>query len=247
MCNAAKHQPVANAASARRTRPVIPLAKVASGQKKPWTTRRWRAAALQKWLGTRHPSRRSFSAICRSEIQISPGIRWSAVSANSSGFVGRSSRTFLKIGSLFLSTFGAPAVDGAWVELSEGESLTGGAGWSVKVFGIGTGDSATLQVSKARTYVAKAGTCKIVLVPVKLRVAHVAVFDRDRLLGRGYQLKRCRLQRMVTRTFIVASVGHFLHPIVRLVQTRLTKFLTFPWPATRAMPCTKTSAYGRWT
>jgi hypothetical protein len=86
-----------------------------------------------------------------------------------------------------LYRFGAPAIAGASVDFSEGESLLGGAGWSLKVFGIGTGHTATLQVSKARTYSAKAGTCKVVLVPVKLRVARVAILDRGRLVGRGYE------------------------------------------------------------
>jgi hypothetical protein len=86
-----------------------------------------------------------------------------------------------------LYQFAAPPVRGASVEFGEGESLTEGAGWSVRVFGIGAGNTATLQVSRARTYTAENGNCKIVLVPVKLQVAHIAVYDNNRLIGRGYE------------------------------------------------------------
>lgn len=84
-----------------------------------------------------------------------------------------------------LYRFGAPSVDGSTVEYSEGESLLQGGGWSLKVFGIGTGDTTSLQVSKARTFVATARTCKLVFIPIRLRVVRVAVYDGDRLVGRG--------------------------------------------------------------
>lgn len=85
-----------------------------------------------------------------------------------------------------LYRFGAPAVPGALVEYSEGESLLGG-GWSLKVFGIGSADTTSLQVSKSKTFVANAGTCKLVYVPVLMRVTRMAVYDGDRLLGRGVE------------------------------------------------------------
>lgn len=84
-----------------------------------------------------------------------------------------------------LYRFGAPRVEGATVEYSEGGSLVGSGGWTVKVFGIGTGDTTSVQVNKSRTFVAGAGTCKLVFIPIKLRVATVAVYDRNRLVGRG--------------------------------------------------------------
>jgi len=84
-----------------------------------------------------------------------------------------------------LYRFGAPAVKGASVEYSEGESTAKSGGWIVKVFGVGSGDTTTLQVNKSKTFVANDGTCKIVSVPVKLRVARIAVYDSARLIGRG--------------------------------------------------------------
>jgi hypothetical protein len=85
-----------------------------------------------------------------------------------------------------LYRFGAPPVKGAKVEYSEGEHVAKSAGWLVKVFGVGSGDTTTLQVNKSKTFVAESGSCKIVLVPVKLRVARIAVYDNNRLIGRGY-------------------------------------------------------------
>lgn len=84
-----------------------------------------------------------------------------------------------------LYRFGAPHVDGAFVEYSEGESSAEGSGWNLKVFGIGTGDTTTLVVNKSRTFVAKSGACKLVFVPVKLRVATIAVEERGRPVKRG--------------------------------------------------------------
>lgn len=84
-----------------------------------------------------------------------------------------------------LYRFGAPAVEGASVEYSEGASIVDSGGWNLKVFGIGTGDTTSLLVAKSRTFVATADTCKLVFIPIKLRVARVRVYDHDRLVGRG--------------------------------------------------------------
>lgn len=86
-----------------------------------------------------------------------------------------------------LYRFGAPPVPGSAVEYSEGESLTGGGGWKVKVFGVGSADTTSLQVSKSRTFVATAAKCKLVYVPVMMRVTRIAVYDHDRLVGRGVE------------------------------------------------------------
>jgi hypothetical protein len=86
-----------------------------------------------------------------------------------------------------LYRFGAPPVPGASVEYAEGGSLLGGAGYDVKVLGVGTGHATTIQLSGTRTFVAKEGSCKEVYVPVKLRVAEVAVYDGDHLVGRGVE------------------------------------------------------------
>jgi hypothetical protein len=84
-----------------------------------------------------------------------------------------------------LYSFGAPNVEDAAVQYSEGESFTKGSGWALKVFGIGTGDTTTVEVTKSRTFVAGAGTWKQVFVPVKLIVSHIAIYERDRLVGHG--------------------------------------------------------------
>ncbi|MGI8548500.1 MAG: hypothetical protein ACR2M1_14435 [Gemmatimonadaceae bacterium] len=86
-----------------------------------------------------------------------------------------------------LYRFGAPAVTGAKVEYSEGESMVEGSGWSLKIFGIGAGDTTSLQVTKSKTFTATGGACKVVYVPVMLQVSKIAVFERDRLIGHGYQ------------------------------------------------------------
>ena len=84
-----------------------------------------------------------------------------------------------------LYRFGSPDVDKASVQYSEGEGTTDGSGWRLRVFGIGTGNTTTLQVNKSSSFVAKAGTWKQVYIPVKLVVSHIAVYDRGRLAGRG--------------------------------------------------------------
>jgi hypothetical protein len=86
-----------------------------------------------------------------------------------------------------LYRFSAPRVKGATVLYSEGEEIAERSSWVVKVFAVGTGHSRELQVTHTRTYAAEFGACKQVFVPVKLRVARVAVFDRDRLLSRGFR------------------------------------------------------------
>ena len=84
-----------------------------------------------------------------------------------------------------LYRFGAPDVPSLEVRYSEGESFVDGSGWRLKVFGVGTGATTTLQVNKSRTFVAQAGSWKQVMVPVKLIVSHIAVYERDRFIGRG--------------------------------------------------------------
>lgn len=86
-----------------------------------------------------------------------------------------------------LYRFGAPPVAGAKVEYSEGESRVDGSGWKLKVFGVGAGDTTSLHVTTSRTFVATAGACKVVYVPVMLQVSKIAVFERDRFIGHGCQ------------------------------------------------------------
>jgi len=86
-----------------------------------------------------------------------------------------------------LYRFGAPPVPGAEVSYSEGETESAASSWSLKVFGIGTGDTTELKVSQTRTFVADSGTCKQVFVKVSLRVARIAVFEGVRRIGEGYR------------------------------------------------------------
>lgn len=85
-----------------------------------------------------------------------------------------------------LYRFAAPRVRGAAVSYSEGERVQKHSGWLLKVFGIGTGDTTSVQVNRARTWSASAGTRKVVYVPIKLRVTKVAVYDGATLIGRGH-------------------------------------------------------------
>lgn len=86
-----------------------------------------------------------------------------------------------------LYRFGAPPVPGAVVSYSEGETETEVNSWSLKVFGIGTGDTTELKVNQNKTFVAEAGTCKQVFVKVNLRVARIAVYEGVRRVGVGYR------------------------------------------------------------
>ncbi len=84
-----------------------------------------------------------------------------------------------------LYRFGAPDVSGASVTYSEGDAVRHKVGWKLKVFGIGTGGSREVYVSKSRSFSASGGTCKEVFVPVRMRVARVTTFDGERVVGRG--------------------------------------------------------------
>ena len=85
-----------------------------------------------------------------------------------------------------LYRFAAPPVQGAKVEYSEGESVADGGGWSLKFFGVGTANTTSLEVAKSVTYAASGGATKQVYVPVQVRVSRVAVYEGDRLVGRGH-------------------------------------------------------------
>jgi hypothetical protein len=86
-----------------------------------------------------------------------------------------------------LYRFGAPPVRGAKVEYSDGDSVTRGSLWNLKVFGIGVAPSTSVEVSKASTYVASDGAWKEVYVPVLVRMSKIAIYDGDRLVGRGHE------------------------------------------------------------
>ena len=84
-----------------------------------------------------------------------------------------------------LYRFAAPPVRGAKVTYSELYGLTEASGWSLKVFGIGTGHTREVSVTKQRVFVAKNGECQQIFVPVPLRLERIAVYDGEKLVGRG--------------------------------------------------------------
>lgn len=86
-----------------------------------------------------------------------------------------------------LYRFGAPPIPGAEVSYSEGMSLSEGAGWIVKVFGIGTGRTTDLAINQTKTFVAESGTYKEVFAKVRLRVSKVTTFEGIRRVGSGYR------------------------------------------------------------
>lgn len=94
--------------------------------------------------------------------------------------------SWIEIVEVPLYRFGAPPVRGAKVEYSEGDSIGHGAGWKVKIFGVGVGSTTTVDVARSFTCAAKDGAWKQVYVPVVLRVDRVAIYDGDVLVGHGH-------------------------------------------------------------
>jgi hypothetical protein len=84
-----------------------------------------------------------------------------------------------------LFRFGAPNVPGAKVIYREAEATTTQASLRLKVFGVGTGASATLEVERVDNYVAEAGDCKLVVVPIRMRITHVRTLRGEVHVGDG--------------------------------------------------------------
>jgi hypothetical protein len=84
-----------------------------------------------------------------------------------------------------LYRFSAPRAQGASVAFSEGQTFFEGGFWMLKIFGMGTADSQSLEVATVNTYVANNGECKMVFVPVRLRIARVRVEDAGIVIGHG--------------------------------------------------------------
>lgn len=84
-----------------------------------------------------------------------------------------------------LFRFGVPKVAGAEVTYCESESTSKGFGLDIKVFGVGTGTSTTLEVERIATYLAAAGDCKVVTVPILMRIARVKTFHGKKHVGDG--------------------------------------------------------------
>ena len=86
-----------------------------------------------------------------------------------------------------LFRFGAPRTKGSKITYQEVNTSERDATWRVKVFGIGTGDTRSMSVKNARTFVANYGECKVVYAPIPMKVERVSVYDGDRLVGSGYR------------------------------------------------------------
>lgn len=84
-----------------------------------------------------------------------------------------------------LFRFSVPKVAGAEITYYESESTTSDRQLNLKVFGIGTGGSKTVEVERNATYTAAAGDCKVVTIPIRMRVARVRTFYRQRYIGNG--------------------------------------------------------------
>ncbi len=95
-------------------------------------------------------------------------------------------QTWTEMVDIPLYRFAAPRVKGAKVEYSEGTTHANGSGWSVKIPGLGIGNTKTVEIGRSRVFEAGAGEAKQVYVRVLIRFSKVAVFDGARLMGRGY-------------------------------------------------------------
>jgi hypothetical protein len=84
-----------------------------------------------------------------------------------------------------LYRFGAPSAKGAEVTYSEGISVTRSGGWSVKVFGVGTGHTTEMAVANHYTFSASDGACKQIFVPVPMIVQRIGVYEGGKRVGRG--------------------------------------------------------------
>jgi len=84
-----------------------------------------------------------------------------------------------------LFRFSAPRVPGARVEYSESANVRERGHWWARVFGIGTGGSQEITYQTEHCYAATNGECKLVFVPVPLRITEVDVFEGDLKIGEG--------------------------------------------------------------
>lgn len=81
--------------------------------------------------------------------------------------------------------FGTPRINGARVVYEEAETTARGRGIVLKVFGVGTGASTTLAVERTNVYVAEAGDCKVVYIPIQMRLSRVRTVRRRMFVGEG--------------------------------------------------------------
>jgi hypothetical protein len=84
-----------------------------------------------------------------------------------------------------LFAFSAPAIPRARVVYTETRTTTHSGSWSLSWKPIGTSHAALLDVEHLISYTASAGTCKLVLVPVAVRVEQVVTIHHGQVVGRG--------------------------------------------------------------
>ncbi|MEX2530925.1 MAG: hypothetical protein WD960_09135 [Gemmatimonadota bacterium] len=84
-----------------------------------------------------------------------------------------------------LFRFAAPRVVGGKVEYSEGMTTRRKRGWWARIFGIGTGGSQEITYHTEHCYTATNGECKLVFVPIPLRIAEVDVYEGATKIGEG--------------------------------------------------------------
>jgi len=89
-----------------------------------------------------------------------------------------------------------PSVAKCEVSYTETVETAGEAAWTIEVAGTGMGATNSFKLSRSATFTSKPGDCKLVFVPVKVRVSEISVFDRDKnLLGKGHQIESYRDQK----------------------------------------------------
>jgi hypothetical protein len=81
----------------------------------------------------------------------------------------------------------SPKVEGSKVSYFEAgaEGGTSAPSWTVKVFGSGMAGSKKFGVKYKNTFVCKNGDCKLIYVPVTMKVEKGATYLRGRFVGRG--------------------------------------------------------------
>jgi hypothetical protein len=84
-----------------------------------------------------------------------------------------------------LFRFSAPRVPGACVEYSEAQAVLSDAPWQARIFGMGTGGSYAIEYDTGHRYAAENGECKLIFVPVRIRIARVEVVDGGVVVGEG--------------------------------------------------------------
>jgi hypothetical protein len=91
--------------------------------------------------------------------------------------------------------FHAPDVLGSLVTYEESATMQRGASWSIRIFGTGMGASQQVRVEYGCRLTCHAGDCKVVFVPVPVRIKLVELKEKGRLVGRGLQISVVNLKK----------------------------------------------------